>query len=166
MPDYFRGGATPRLRVNFLSILLIGAIYFLPRYIASSPQGVCRSKTRDAPKGKHKTADPSSPWDLGWFAKSAWGSTPSSAEYFGTQKACAKSSRLRLGAANQPEDRNLLESYIALKFSALDCQCSSPRELGWEKRPTLGSYLLGNKFNCHVCFDNTEVEFSRKDAEL
>ena len=84
----------------------------------------------------------------------------------GHKKRCAKSPRLRLGAADQPEDHNLLENYIAPKLSALDCQCSSPRELGWPKWPTIGSYLMGNKFNCHVCFDNTEVEFSRKDVEL
>ena len=34
----------------FLNIF-IGAIYSLPRYIASSPQGVYRSKTRDAHEG-------------------------------------------------------------------------------------------------------------------
>ena len=28
-----------------------GAIYSLPRYIASSPQGMCRPKIRDAPEG-------------------------------------------------------------------------------------------------------------------
>ena len=48
----------------------------------------------------------------------------------GHKKRCAKSSRLRLGAADQPEDQNLLENYIALKFSALDCQCSSPPRIG------------------------------------
>ena len=32
----------------------------------------------------------------------------------GHKKRCANSSRLRLGAADQPEDHNLLESYIAL----------------------------------------------------
>ena len=41
MPDCFRGGAPPRMWAYFLSIFLIGAIYSLPRYIASSPQGVC-----------------------------------------------------------------------------------------------------------------------------
>ena len=41
MPDCFRGGAPPRLWADFLSIFLIGAIYSPPRYIASSPQGVC-----------------------------------------------------------------------------------------------------------------------------
>ena len=51
MPDCFQGGAPPRLRANFLSIFLICAIYSPPRYIASSPQGVYRSKTQDAPKG-------------------------------------------------------------------------------------------------------------------
>lgn len=51
MLDYFRGGAPPRLWVDFLSIFLVGAIYSLPRYIASSPQGVYRSKTRYAPEG-------------------------------------------------------------------------------------------------------------------
>ena len=42
MPDCFRGGAPPRLWDNCLSIFLIGAIYSLLRYIASSPQGVYR----------------------------------------------------------------------------------------------------------------------------
>ena len=51
MPDCFRGGAPPQLWVDVLSIFLIGAIYSLTRYIASSPQGVYRSKTRDAPEG-------------------------------------------------------------------------------------------------------------------
>ena len=37
MPNYFRGDAPPRLCVDFLSIFFIGAIYSLPRYIASSP---------------------------------------------------------------------------------------------------------------------------------
>ena len=32
----------------------------------------------------------------------------------GQKKRCAQSSRLRLGAADQPEDNNLLENYIAL----------------------------------------------------
>ena len=32
----------------------------------------------------------------------------------GHKKRCAQSSRLRLSAADQPEDHNLLESYIAL----------------------------------------------------
>ena len=44
MLDCFRGGAPPRLWVDFLSIFFIGAIYSLPRYIASSPQGVYRLK--------------------------------------------------------------------------------------------------------------------------
>ena len=44
----------------------------------------------------------------------------------GHKKWRAQSSRLGLGAADQPEDHNLLENYIALKFSTLDCQCSSP----------------------------------------
>ena len=39
----------------------------------------------------------------------------------GHKKRCAMSSRLRLGAADQREDQNLLENYIALIFSALDC---------------------------------------------
>ena len=50
MPDCFRGGAPPRLWADFLSIFFIIAIYSLPRYMASSPQGVYRSKTRDAPE--------------------------------------------------------------------------------------------------------------------
>ena len=45
--------------------LIFCGIYSLPRYIASSPQGVCQSITRDAPEGKNnnqnKTTDPSSP---------------------------------------------------------------------------------------------------------
>ena len=48
----------------------------------------------------------------------------------GHKKRRSQSSRLRLGAADQPEDQNLLGNYIALKFSALDCQCSSPRDTG------------------------------------
>ena len=48
----------------------------------------------------------------------------------GHKRRCAESSRLRLGAADQPEDHNLLENYIALKFSTLDCKCSSPRDTG------------------------------------
>ena len=51
----------------------------------------------------------------------------------GHKKRCAKSSRLRLGVADQPEDHNLLENYIVLKFSALDCQCSSPPRIGLGK---------------------------------
>ena len=51
----------------------------------------------------------------------------------GHKKRCAKYLRLRLGAADQPEDHNLLENYIALKFSALDCQCTIPETLvGWQ----------------------------------
>ena len=56
----------------------------------------------------------------------------------GCKKRCAKSSRLRLGAADQHEDHNLLENYIALKFSALDCQCSSPRDIGRVATPDHG----------------------------
>ena len=56
----------------------------------------------------------------------------------GHKKRCTKSSRLRLGAANQPEDHNLLKNYIALKFSALDCQCSSPRDTGRMATPDQG----------------------------
>ena len=37
-----------------------------------------------------------------------------------------------------PEDHNLLESYIALKFSALDCQRSSPRDTGRVATPDQG----------------------------
>ena len=37
------------------------------------------------------------------------------------KKRCVESLRLRLGAAEKPKDHNLLENYIALKFSALDC---------------------------------------------
>ena len=48
----------------------------------------------------------------------------------GHKKRCAKSSRHRLDAVDQPEDHNLLENYIALKFSTLDCKCSSPRDTG------------------------------------
>ena len=48
----------------------------------------------------------------------------------GHKKQCAQSLRLRLGAADQPEDHNLLGNYIALKFPALDYQCSSPRDTG------------------------------------
>ena len=54
------------------------------------------------------------------------------------KKRCAESSRLRLGAADQPEDHNLLENYIALKFSALDCQCSSPRDTSRVATPDQG----------------------------
>ena len=36
----------------------------------------------------------------------------------GHKKRRAQSSRLRLDAADQPEDQNLLRNYIALKFSA------------------------------------------------
>ena len=54
------------------------------------------------------------------------------------KKRCAKSSRLRLGAADQPEDHNLLENYFALKFSALDCQCSSPQDTGRVATPDQG----------------------------
>ena len=56
----------------------------------------------------------------------------------GHKKRCAKYLRLRLGAADQPEDHNLLENYIALKFSALDCQCSSPRDIGRVATPDQG----------------------------
>ena len=58
MPNCFRGGAPPRTWADFLRIFFIGAIYSLKRYIASSPQGVCRPKIRDAPEGNHKTDDP------------------------------------------------------------------------------------------------------------
>ena len=44
----------------------------------------------------------------------------------GHKKRRAQSSRLRLGAADQPEDQNLLGNCIALKISALNRQCSSP----------------------------------------
>ena len=56
----------------------------------------------------------------------------------GHKKRCAESSRLRLGATDQPKDHNLLENYIALKFSALDCQCSSPRDTGRVATPDQG----------------------------
>ena len=56
----------------------------------------------------------------------------------GHKKRCAESSRLGLGAADQPEDHNLLENYIELKFSALDCQCSSPRDTGRVATPDQG----------------------------
>ena len=56
----------------------------------------------------------------------------------GHKKRCVDSSRLRLGAADQPEDHNLLENYIALKFSALDCQCSSPQDTGRVATPDQG----------------------------
>ena len=56
----------------------------------------------------------------------------------GHKKQCPESSRLRLGAADQPEDHNLLENYMALKFSALDCQCSSPRDTGRVATPDQG----------------------------
>ena len=82
------GGAPPRPWADFLWIFLIGAIYSLPRCIASSPQGVHRSKTRDAPEGKHETVDPSCPWDSGRCAKSAWGSTPSSTAYVEIETQC------------------------------------------------------------------------------
>ena len=48
----------------------------------------------------------------------------------GHKKRRAQSSRLRLGAADQPEDHNLLKTILHFKFSALDCQCSSPRATG------------------------------------
>jgi len=57
----------------------------------------------------------------------------------GHKKRHAQSSRLRLGAADQPEDHNLLKNYIALKFSALDCQCSSPQDTGRVGTPDQGS---------------------------
>ena len=44
----------------------------------------------------------------------------------GHKKQRVQSSRLRLGAADQPEDQNLLGNCIALKISALNRQCSSP----------------------------------------
>ena len=44
----------------FWSMFFIDAIYSLTRYIASSPQGVCRPKIRDAPEEKYETVDPSS----------------------------------------------------------------------------------------------------------
>ena len=56
----------------------------------------------------------------------------------GHKNRCAKSSRLRLGAVDQPKDHNLLKNYIALKFSALDCQCSSPRDTGQTATPDQG----------------------------
>ena len=58
----FRGDAPPCARADCSWILFpIDAIYLLTRYIASSPQGVCWSKTQDALEGKHETVDPSSP---------------------------------------------------------------------------------------------------------
>ena len=56
----------------------------------------------------------------------------------GHKKRRAQPSRLRLGAADQPEDHNILKNYIALKFSALDCQCSSPRDTGRVVTPDQG----------------------------
>ena len=38
----------------------------------------------------------------------------------GHKKRCAKSSRLRLGAADQPEDQNLLRNCIALKVFCIE----------------------------------------------
>ena len=38
----------------------------------------------------------------------------------GHKKRCAKSSRLRLGAADQPEDQNLLGNCIALKIFCIE----------------------------------------------
>ena len=38
----------------------------------------------------------------------------------GHKKRCAKSSRLRLGAADQPKDQNLLENCIALKIFCIE----------------------------------------------
>ena len=52
---------------------------------------------------------------------------------------CAYSLRLRLGAADQPEDHNLLGNYFALcKLSALNRQCSSPRATGQVATPGQG----------------------------
>ena len=56
----------------------------------------------------------------------------------GHKKRHAQSSRLRMGAADHPEDHNILENYIALKFSTLDCQCSSPRDTGRVATPDQG----------------------------
>ena len=51
----------------------------------------------------------------------------------GYKKRHAQSSRLRLGAADQPEDHNLLKNYIALKFSALIANAVAPETLvGWQ----------------------------------
>ena len=38
----------------------------------------------------------------------------------GHKKWCAQSSRLRLGAAHQPEDQNLVGNYIALKIFCIE----------------------------------------------
>ena len=40
----------------------------------------------------------------------------------GHKKRCVQSSRLRLGAADQPEDHNLLGNYIALKIICIEMQ--------------------------------------------
>ena len=57
----------------------------------------------------------------------------------GHKKRRAQSSRLRLGAADQPEDQNLLENCITLNFFfALDRQCSSPRDIGRVATPDQG----------------------------
>ena len=56
----------------------------------------------------------------------------------GHKKRCAESSRLTLGAADQPEDHNLRKNYITLKFYALDCQCSSLRDTGRVSTPDQG----------------------------
>ena len=61
MPDCFQDDAPPLAWADCLRILFpIDAIYLLTRYVASSPQGVYRSKTQDAHEGLHKTANPSS----------------------------------------------------------------------------------------------------------
>ena len=56
----------------------------------------------------------------------------------GYKKQRAQSSRLGLGAADQPEDHNLHGNLLHLKFSALDRQCSSPRDTGQVTTPDQG----------------------------
>ena len=138
MPDCFRGGAPPRLWADFLSIFLIGAIYSLPRYIVSSPQGVYRSKPEmhmkddirplipvaaetqvdlqnrpeDQVLARQNTSghksDVLSPQDSGWV----------------------RPTNLRIKISS--------ETVLHLKFSALDRQCSSPRDTGRVATPDQG----------------------------
>ena len=56
----------------------------------------------------------------------------------GYTKRCAQSSRLRLGAPTNPRIIISSKTILHLKFSALDRQCSSPRDTGRVAIPDQG----------------------------
>ena len=117
MPDCFRGGAPPRLWADFLSIFLTGAIYSLPRYIASSPQGVCVGlKPEMHLKENMKPLILVAPETQVDLQNRSEEQVLARQNTLGHKKRHAQSSRLRLGAADQPEDQNLLGNYIAHKI--------------------------------------------------